>query len=230
MKIWTSQHVFDHSWDMVVQAALRKYPNPHNPSVTGIDTFDRRVTKDGVLKSNRLFRGDWSIPSWATALIGLDNPTYAYEYSEVNPRNKEMSLRTVNLNCLNYMNVEETLVYKQHPDNPQKTLLEQSTVITVQGVPLVSYLEGFLASIFRANTSKGRQAMEWVIGNMRREYEELSMKMASEYEELSNKLSSEYDGLSQKLASEYDNILRRESEQLLLHQQTNTPTSHPRRL
>jgi hypothetical protein len=28
MKIWSSEHIFNHTWDNVVKAALQKYPNP----------------------------------------------------------------------------------------------------------------------------------------------------------------------------------------------------------
>ncbi|CAH1644913.1 unnamed protein product [Spodoptera littoralis] len=31
MKIWTSEHTFNHPWETVAQAAWRKYPNPITP-------------------------------------------------------------------------------------------------------------------------------------------------------------------------------------------------------
>ena len=52
MKIWTSQHVFNHSWETVTQGQWQKYPNPHNNAVLGTDVVDRRV-EDGVLHSHR---------------------------------------------------------------------------------------------------------------------------------------------------------------------------------
>ncbi len=63
MKIWTIEHVFDHSWDYVVMAALRKYPNPMNPSVIGVDCVDR-IIDNGILKSHRLLISEWNLPSW----------------------------------------------------------------------------------------------------------------------------------------------------------------------
>ena len=55
MKIWTSEHIFDHNWDTVVQSQFRKYPNPHNKSVLGTDVYDRRVDPStGVLHSHRI--------------------------------------------------------------------------------------------------------------------------------------------------------------------------------
>ena len=52
MKIWTSEHVFNHSWEAVTQGQWQKYPNPHNNAVLGTDVVDRRV-ENGVLHSHR---------------------------------------------------------------------------------------------------------------------------------------------------------------------------------
>ena len=55
MKIWTSEHVFNHNWDAVVTSQFRKYPNPHNTAVLGTDVYDRRVDPEtGILHSHRI--------------------------------------------------------------------------------------------------------------------------------------------------------------------------------
>jgi len=161
----------------VVHAAWRKYPNPINPAVTGLDVVDRKMGSDGVLRSSRVLSSEWNIPGWVTRSIGLSNPSYAYEYSEVCPAEQKMELKTVNLDCTNFISIDETLVYKPHPEDKQKTLLTQSTAVTVRGIPLVDYMESLVASSFSANSHKGRQAMEWVIGSLSREYKELSQNV-----------------------------------------------------
>lgn len=57
---------FSHPWETVTQAAWRKYPNPLNPNVLGMDVLDRKVDKKGVLHSHRLMRTDWGLPNWVT--------------------------------------------------------------------------------------------------------------------------------------------------------------------
>ena len=52
MRIWTSEHVFNHSWETVTTGQWQKYPNPHNQAVLGTDVVDRRV-ENGVLHSHR---------------------------------------------------------------------------------------------------------------------------------------------------------------------------------
>ena len=54
-----------------MKAAWRKYPNPFNPAVQGIDVVDRYVDDKGVLKSHRLMSTRWGFPSWATAVSHL---------------------------------------------------------------------------------------------------------------------------------------------------------------
>ena len=52
MRIWTSEHVFHHSWEAVTTGQWQKYPNPHNSAVLGTDVVERKV-ENGVLHSHR---------------------------------------------------------------------------------------------------------------------------------------------------------------------------------
>lgn len=52
-----------HPWETVMTAAMRKYPNPMNPSVVGVDVLDRHVDPSGKLHSHRLLSTEWGIPS-----------------------------------------------------------------------------------------------------------------------------------------------------------------------
>lgn len=55
-----------HPWETVVLAAWRKYPNPMNPNVVGIDTVERAVDTSGTLRSHRLMKTEWGLSSWVT--------------------------------------------------------------------------------------------------------------------------------------------------------------------
>jgi len=132
-----------------------------------MDIVKRTVGTDGVLKTTRLLQTQWRIPGWATKLIGLENPSLALEYSEVDPTAKTMTLRSRNITCSYFVTVDETLVYRTHPDNPNKTILEQSAVITVAGVPLIDRMESIVESSINTNAHKGRSALEWVINSIK---------------------------------------------------------------
>jgi len=186
MKVWSQEHVFDHPWHTVVHAAWRKYPNPLKPEVVALDVIDRKVDKDGVLRTSRVISTEWHIPYWVTRCIGLRNPNHSFERSEVNLKTQRMILQSRNLNCTNFVSVDETLVYRPHPENPDKTLLEQSAVVSIRGIPLIDYMEDLLASTMSKNANKGRQAMEWVIDNIKKEYDGFSKKLLTEFNELTH--------------------------------------------
>ena len=46
----------------MVEAAYRKYPNPHNPNVKALDVLERKVETRGRLFSHRIFTTLWNVP------------------------------------------------------------------------------------------------------------------------------------------------------------------------
>uniref|UniRef100_A0A8C1E1G0 PRELI domain containing 3 n=1 Tax=Cyprinus carpio carpio TaxID=630221 RepID=A0A8C1E1G0_CYPCA len=176
MKIWTSEHVFNHPWETVTKAAMQKYPNPMNPSVFGVDVLDRNVDRQGRLHSKRLLSTEWGLPSIVRSIIGNTRTcTYIQEHSVVDPKEKTFELQSTNITFTNMVSVDERLVYRPHPEDPEKTMLTQEAIISVKGVSLSSYLEGLMASTISSNAGKGREAMEWVIRRLNTEIEELAI-------------------------------------------------------
>ncbi|KAM4691672.1 PRELI domain containing protein 3B [Rhinophrynus dorsalis] len=174
MRIWTSEHVFDHPWETVTTAAMQKYPNPMNPNVVGVDVLDRKVDSSGKLHSDRLLSTEWGMPSLVRSIIGATRTkTYIQEHSVVDPVAKTMELKSSNITFTNMVSVDERLVYKPHPQDSGKTILTQEAIISVKGVSLSSYLEGMMANTISTNANKGRDAMEWVIGKLNSELEDL---------------------------------------------------------
>ncbi|XP_033207605.1 protein slowmo isoform X1 [Belonocnema kinseyi] len=205
MKIWNSEHTFNHPWETVAQAAWRKYPNPMNPAVIGTDVIDRQVV-DGVLHTHRLVSSKWGFPKWAQALIGHASICYASERSEVDPNNREMILKTRNLTFCNYIAVDETVKYLPHPHDSGKTLLTQEAVVTVQGVPLTHYMEDLLTSRISFNASKGRQAMEWVIDKLESEVKDFANNAVKSTDELLCQTRRQLDDLTVKTKRSMDDL------------------------
>lgn len=183
MKIWTSEHIFNHPWEKVVEAAWRKYPNPMNPAVTGIDVVDREVS-DGVLLTKRIVASKWGLPGWALSIVGPVSIFYAREYSAVNPAERTMELKTRNLTFGSMIAVDETVRYESDPDDPSKTKLSQEAVVTVQGIPLCSYVENLLTSKISHNACKGRQAIEWVIDKIETEVKDFKNSAVKNTDEI----------------------------------------------
>lgn len=55
-----------------------------------------------------------------------------------------------------FIAVDETLSYEPHPEDKAKTLLKQEAVVTVQGIPLNSYMEDILTNTIMLNANKVR--------------------------------------------------------------------------
>lgn len=87
-----------------------------------------------------------------------------------------MTMLSRNLTFCNEISIVEKLTYTEHPQQKGSTLMTQEAVITIRGVPLSSYLEDFVAKAISSNAGKGRLAMEWVIGRMSQEVQELTSR------------------------------------------------------
>ncbi|VDK71564.1 unnamed protein product, partial [Anisakis simplex] len=115
---------FSHPWNTVVSAAWRKYPNPMNRAVTGIDVLKQEVRDNHSIRSERIIQSRFSIPSWAAKLTGFSGTQYSYEISEVDPAKQTLTLTTRNLNGSSFLKVDEKLTYAPDPENSQSWLLQ----------------------------------------------------------------------------------------------------------
>jgi hypothetical protein len=185
MRFWTSEHVFDHTWDTVVNAQMHKYPNPLNNHISGIDVV-RQELSDGVLKSERLLQSHFHIPPWVTKLTGFSGTQYSQELSVIDPSNKEMVLTTRNLNAASFLRVDEVLIYSPDPSNPKKTILKQEATVNVNLPAFTDYCEKTFLNTYQTNALKGRKGLEYVIDHIKREYVEISAKVSAEMQDFVN--------------------------------------------
>ncbi|XP_037662031.1 PRELI domain containing protein 3A isoform X2 [Choloepus didactylus] len=163
---------------------MRKYPNPMNPCVVGVDVLERTVDGRGRLHSHRLLSTEWGLPALVKAvslgrrrhgdcsagipgtprrcacelhpvILGTSRTlTYIKEHSIVDPVEKRMELCSTNITLTNLVSVDERLVYTPHPENPEMTVLTQEAIITVKGISLGSYLESLMANTISSNAKK----------------------------------------------------------------------------
>lgn len=189
MKIWTSEHVFDHDWETVVHAAWRKYPNPMNGAVTAIDVIDQKVAQ-GKMHSERILQSHFPIPGWATKLTGFSGTQYSHEMSTIDPANRKMQLSTRNLNGNSFMRVDERITYVPHETDASKTVLKQEAIVTMNLPAFTDHCERTFLNVYQSNAGKGRKGIEWVIDHFRKEYAELSNKVTSEVADMRESMIS----------------------------------------
>ena len=75
------------------------------------------------------------------------------EHSVVNPVAKTMELKSTSISFTNMVSVDERLIYKPHPRDPEKTF-DSESIITVSGVSLHSSIEGLMANMMSSNANK----------------------------------------------------------------------------
>merc|ERR1719400_2326952 len=86
--------------------------------------------------------------------------------------------------------------------------MRQETVVTMQGVPLTSYMEGIIVNTVSSNSSKGRAAIEWIVEKLGSECRALSLSSSLD------KLKSEYVDLKHQVAESIINPARLSIEEL----------------
>lgn len=176
MKIWTSDHIFNHSWETLAQNQWRKYPNPHNTAVLGTDVFERHVCPEGKLHSHRIITSDWGLAPWVQTLIGANRETHGYEYSVVDPKSRTMEMTSINLTYGYFVSMRERMKYSPHPEDPKnKTLMTSEMEVTVRNVPLTTYMESIILNTVSNNVNKGRNAVDWVVDKYEKEIKSFSL-------------------------------------------------------
>ena len=87
----------------------------------------------------------------------------------MDPKNRLMEMYSKNLSFNSYVNMEEKMTYTADPEDNSRTLCKQEMIVTVQGVPLTSYMEGIIVNTVSNNSSKGKAAIEWVVEKLGQE-------------------------------------------------------------
>eukprot|EP00048_Salpingoeca_helianthica_P022197 m.16969 g.16969 ORF g.16969 m.16969 type:complete len:190 (-) comp7006_c0_seq1:29-598(-) len=172
MKLFSAEHIFDHSWFSVSTASWRKYPNPFNPAIASIDILDRKITEDGKLLTRRLICTDFKLPNWFKKIVG-DHKAYCVEESVVDPVAQTHIMRSKNFTLNQFLTIEEHMNYRMCPTDPSKTRLTQEARISVS-MKFSDYLEQQVANNMSANAKKGRDAIEYVIAKLEAEVRELA--------------------------------------------------------
>ena len=203
--VWLAfdEHVFHHPWEQVVEAALRKYPNPETPNVSSTDILERKVADDGRMFSKRIISSYWRNMGTdiVRGLTGIDltKTVHALELSIVDPKERRYELISKNYNFLNYITVDERLTYTPSESDSSATLLKQEWRIRVQNMSFQSYLEDLMGSTMKSKAMSGRAGIEFVINQIREEVERLACPVVEEMQSLAASTLKEFNAVQTKL-------------------------------
>ncbi|KAA8917034.1 hypothetical protein TRICI_000820 [Trichomonascus ciferrii] len=167
MKIFSNEHLFNYSWEQVSAANWKKYPNEMSTHVVAVDTLRREVDPvTGVLTSERLITCKQAIPRWILSLVGGSDVSYVREVSQVDPKTKTLTLRSVNLTMNHLLSVYEIVTYKPDPKDPlHSTKFEQEAQITAYASfrRLCNKIEDWSVERFHQNAALGKAGFESVL-------------------------------------------------------------------
>lgn len=176
MKIFSTEHCFEYPWEQVSAANWKKYPNEMSTHVIAVDVLRREIdSQSGVLRTERLITCKQAIPSWVLALVGGSDVSYVREVSEVDPRAKTLTLRSVNLTMNTLLSVYETVVYSPNPKDPaNSTSFTQEAQITAYASfrRLCNKIEDWSVDRFHQNAKLGKAGFESVLQKVAQKVQE----------------------------------------------------------
>jgi len=176
MKLFATQHLFFHPWNLVSAAHWVKYPNELTPHVVHVDYLNRSVDPEtGILRTERILTCKQNFPDFILRLLGGHCEAYVHEISEINPKTQTLTLKTKNLTMSNMITVEETCIYTPFSEDTSKTTLKQYAQITsLNGlIWLRNKIEDFCLDRFSMNAHKGKVALETVLDKFVEETKEV---------------------------------------------------------
>jgi len=159
VKLFSTEHVFQHPFERVTSAFWRKYPNDAAAHVKSIDITDRRVDEQGRLITNRIMSCESALPSWARH-AGLPSACFVAESSVVDPAARKMVVKSSNLSGASILVVEETCTYSQHPTAASATHYRQEAKITAFLPFISSKFEAYSLANLHAKSKEGMQVVE----------------------------------------------------------------------
>jgi len=160
VKLFSTEHTFNHPFERVTSAFWRKYPNEAASHVKAIDITDRRIDESGRLITNRIMSCESALPSWIRA-AGLPSQCYVAECSVVDPSSKQMVVKSCNLSGAAIMTVEETCTYTQCPIRPMAaTHYKQEAKITAFLPFISSKFENYSFSSLQTKSKEGMAVVE----------------------------------------------------------------------
>lgn len=144
--------------------------------VVAVDVLRREVdSSTGVLRTERLITCKQAIPRWILALVGGSDVSFVREVSEVDPKAKTLTLRSVNLTMNSLLSVYETVVYSPNPEDPENsTNFTQEAQITAYASfrRLCNKIEDWSVDRFHQNALLGKQGFESVLQKVTQKVQE----------------------------------------------------------
>lgn len=160
---------------------MQKYPNPMGPSVVGAAVLGRPRGPSGKLHGHRLLSTAWGLPSAVKSLVGVaGTKTHVQDHSEVDPGEKTMELKPTNISLANMVPVDERLIHKAHPQDPEKTHFNSRGHNHCERSQAQKSSQRAAGKSI-SNADRGLEAMAWLMHRLNAEIENRRLQQKGAY-------------------------------------------------
>jgi hypothetical protein len=168
MKEFRTEFYWEYPWTNFTYGNFNKYPNEYASHVVSVDVIDRRITREGLLVTDRILQLKQPIPS-ILRKIGLPFPetTYFLERSTLNPQTQHYEATSYNLSMRSFFQAIEICSFKGDPEQGG-TQFRQRAQFTACSY-FARILEDVAVSRFESNAATGRVAMKSVLEKLHQE-------------------------------------------------------------
>ncbi|XP_011946039.1 PREDICTED: PRELI domain-containing protein 2 isoform X1 [Cercocebus atys] len=169
--------VYKYPFEQVVASFLRKYPNPMDKNVLSVKiTEEKRDESTGVIYRKRIAICQNVVPEilrkkstlvilcWKKVSILKVPNIQLEEESWLNPRERNMAIRSHCLTWTQYASMKEESVFRESMENPNWTEFIQRGRISITGAGFLNcILETFASTFLRQGAQKGIRIMEMLL-------------------------------------------------------------------
>uniref|UniRef100_A0A8C5M6K5 PRELI domain containing 1 n=1 Tax=Leptobrachium leishanense TaxID=445787 RepID=A0A8C5M6K5_9ANUR len=168
VKYFLGTNVMKSSWDQVIAAFWKRYPNPYSKHVLSEDVLYREVTPDNKLLTRKLLTKTNRLPHWAERFFpsNVTRAVYIIEDSIVDPVTRTLTTFTWNINHAKVMSVEERCIYCENPENGNWTNVKREAWISSKVLGFTRPIQEFGLARFRSNVTKAIKGYEYILTKM----------------------------------------------------------------
>ncbi|KAI8899493.1 PRELI-like family-domain-containing protein [Globomyces pollinis-pini] len=171
VKFLTLNSEYNHNWNAVTLALWKKYPNPFAAHVLAVDVIDRHIDENGIIHTTRLFLKKGKMPAWGAKLLNISE-AYILETSTVDPKRKEMTVKTKNLSHKKILLVEECQTIRPTLNNNTDISTEVRIISNTSFFSLRSRIEGWGLNRFKQGALNSSKGLAHVLEQLKLEFKQ----------------------------------------------------------
>ncbi|OXA56948.1 protein preli-like [Folsomia candida] len=152
-KYYENCSTFAYSWEQIVTAFWKRYPNPFSTHVLSEDTLNREIIQGNTLFTRRILTKTNRVPKWGERFV-KSTTVAIVEESYVDRKTKILTTYTRNIGLNRIMSVTEKVIYTPDPSNPGHTVANRMAWIDSQMYGFRRAIEAFGLERFRTNSAR----------------------------------------------------------------------------